>query len=218
MSLIVRNPRGQFTKVLFKKTDIVFENFAGKVVKQARKNLKKKGKVNSGTLFKSIRATAIQEPRLGFELMFLSTDYGDFINEGVQGKGGFKGSGRAKGIGSPYRFGSGKFGGTWQRFRSKISTWVKQKGIQGRDKGYTKKDGTKVKGTGKFISNKTLTFLIQRSIYQKGLERTLFFDSAFDRFYNKSFINKAENAYAADVETLLAKGMKIILGQASQDE
>ena len=206
MSLIVRNPRGQFTKVLFKKTDIVFENFAGKVVNQARKNLKKKGKVNSGTLFKSIRATAIQEPRMGFELMFLSTDYGDFINEGVQGKGGFKGSGRAKGVGSPYRFGSGKFGGTWNRFRSKISTWIKQKGIQGRDK------------KGQFISNKSLTFLIQRSIYQKGLERTLFFDNAFDKYYNKTFINKVETAYASDVEKLLAKGMKIILGQASQDD
>ena len=211
MSLIVRNKRGQVTKVLFPRTDKVFQLFADKVVKQGRKNLKSKGKDNTGTLSKSLRATAFQEGKTGFELVFLSTDYGDFVDEGVRGVGGFKGSGKARGVGSPYRFGSGKFGGSWERFKNKISTWIKQRGIQGRDKGYTKKDGTKVKGTGKFISNKTLTFLIQRSIFQRGLERTLFYTKAFDKFYTRDFISKTETAYAEDVENLLADEMNDIL-------
>lgn len=199
MSLIVRNKRGQFTKVLFPRTDKVFQLFADKVVKQGRKNLKSKGKDNTGTLSKSLRATAFQEGKTGFELVFLSTDYGDFVDEGVRGVGGFKGSGKARGVGSPYRFGSGKFGGSWQRFKNKISTWIKQRGIQGRDK------------KGQFISNKSLTFLIQRSIFQRGLERTLFYTKAFDKFYTRDFISKTETAYAEDVENLLADEMNDIL-------
>lgn len=199
MSLIVRNKRGQFTKVLFPRTDKVFQLFADKVVKQGRKNLKSKGKDNTGTLSKSLRATAFQEGKTGFELVFLSTDYGDFVDEGVRGVGGFKGSGKARGVGSPYRFGSGKFGGSWERFKNKISTWIKQRGIQGRDK------------KGQFISNKSLTFLIQRSIFQRGLERTLFYTKAFDKFYTRDFISKTETAYAEDVENLLADEMNDIL-------
>ena len=146
-----------------------------------------------------MRATAFQEGKTGFELVFLSTDYGDFVDEGVRGVGGFKGSGKARGVGSPYRFGSGKFGGSWERFKNKISTWIKQRGIQGRDK------------KGQFISNKSLTFLIQRSIFQRGLERTLFYTKAFDKFYTRDFISKTETAYAEDVENLLADEMNDIL-------
>ena len=193
--LLTRDPRGRFTKVLFEKTDKVFQVFANNVIKQAKGNLKRKKK-GGGKLEKSLRATTIQEGKTRFELLFLSTDYGDFVNEGVKGKGGFKGSGRARGTGSPYRFGSGKFGGSWSKFKTNISKWITSKGIKGRDK------------KGKFISKDSLTYLIQRSIYQRGLERTLYFTNAFEKYYKQPFINKMETAYAEDVEDLLEKELE----------
>jgi hypothetical protein len=39
-NLLTRNPRGQFTKLLFKRTDKVFEKFSVDVIRQAKKNLK----------------------------------------------------------------------------------------------------------------------------------------------------------------------------------
>ena len=53
--------------------------------------------------------------------------------------------------------------------------------------------------------------MIQRSIFQRGLERTLFYTKAFDKFYTRDFISKTETAYAEDVENLLADEMNDIL-------
>ena len=68
---------------------------------------------------------------------------------------------------SPFRFGTGtgRKGGLTQG----IAKWIKQKGIKGRDK-----------KTGRFITDKSLTFLISRSIYDKGLRATLFFTKPFE--------------------------------------
>ena len=196
MSLIVRNKRGQFTKVLYPRTDVVFSGFAKKVIGQAKRNLQRE-KMNKGKLYKSLRADVLQK-KDDFILRFFSTDYGDFVNEGVQGVDRTKN--RAKG--SPYKY------------KRKIpppsilQRWAKMKGIKGRDKGYTKKDGTKVKGTGRFITDKSLGFAIANSIFQKGLKRTLFYDKAFDKYYKTPFRDEVETAFAEDVEEILANGLQ----------
>ena len=48
--------------------------------------------------------------------------------------------------------------------------WIKKKGIKGRDK-----------KTGRFITNKSLSYLIARSIYNKGIRATMFFTKPFER-------------------------------------
>jgi hypothetical protein len=51
-----------------------------------------------------------------------------------------------------------------------ITNWIRQKGIKGRDP-----------KTGRFISNKTLTFLIQRAISKNGIKPVKFMSEAIEK-------------------------------------
>ena len=50
--------------------------------------------------------------------------------------------------------------------------WIKQKGMKGRDA-----------KTGRFITDKTLTFLIARSVFQKGIKASMFFTKPFQKHF-----------------------------------
>ncbi len=118
-------------------------------------------------------------------------DYWAFVDEGVKGAGGYKGSGKMRGGKSPFRFGSGKSKGKWPQFTSAIQKWIKKKGIKGRNK-----------ETGKFITNKSLGFLIQRAIYQRGLTRTQFFSKPFTQQLKKQ-TDAIVKAFGEDLEKQL---------------
>ena len=181
MALIVRNTRGQFTKILFPLTDIVFNKFSTKIIKQAQQNLKNKKKGN-GKLYKSLRADVLQKKN-DFILRFFSTDYGDFVDQGVSGT-------------------KRKISGTKYKYTNKIppptilGNWASKKGLRGRDK------------KGRFITKKSLGFAIAYSIFYKGLDRTLFYTDAFKKFYNSKFINDVETAFAEDMENIIANELQ----------
>ena len=84
-------------------------------------------------------------------------DYAKYIDKGVRGKTSSYGVSKN----SPFRFGSGtgKKGG----LRKGIFKWIKAKRFQFRDE------------QGKFISYKSMTFLISRKIYNKGIPAKKFF-------------------------------------------
>ena len=156
----------------------VLSSFGSKLIEKARANLNKKDKRAKGTLFDQM-SYDIEKTDTGvkFVMNFGSAeDYWIFVDQGVEGAGGFKGSGKKRGQGSDFSF---KRNGK-QPPLSAILPWIKLKGLKGRDRGYTKKDGTVVKGTGRFIKDKTLAFLIARSIKQKGIERTRFITKPYD--------------------------------------
>ena len=194
--LLTRNPRGQFTKVLFVRCDKVFKEFSKKVIEQAQKNLKYnthrkryKNIDTSGNLTRSLKADTLQKG-LDFVLRFWSADYGLFIEEGVGGSGktvrGAK-SKSNKAPRSPYKYRSK------MPPRGMLDKWGIKKGI----KGIRGKDG-------KFISRKSMMYLIQRSIFQRGIEPSYFYGDAFDYYYKQPFIDKIETAYALDVEDIFA--------------
>ena len=108
-------------------------------------------------------------------------DYWQFIDQGVKGAGGFKGSGRARGQGSPFRF------GRKQPPLRAILPWISIKGIKGRDK------------KGRFITKNSLAFLIARSIRQRGLERTRFITKPYDDMIGDLNSEIAE-AFAVDID------------------
>ena len=142
----------------------VLSSFGSKLIEKARANLNKKDKRAKGTLFDQM-SYDIEKTNTGvkFVMNFGSAeDYWIFVDEGVQGAGGFKGSGKKRGQGSPFKF-TNK-----QPPLSAIIPWIKIKGIKGRDK------------KGRFITDKSLGFLIARSIKQKGLERTRFISKPYD--------------------------------------
>jgi hypothetical protein len=180
----------------FNNTIQALQTFGRNVVKEGRGILKRKKKNASGTLsndFDYLVTSSKDAVTLEFEFG-RADDYWQFVDEGVRGVGGFKGSGRMRGGKTPFRFGSGKFGGTWNEFKNSIKNWIKRKGIKGR----SREEGKK----GRFIKLESLTFLIQRSIFQRGLERTQFFSKPFTEQLNKQTENITK-AVADDLEELL---------------
>tara|TARA_R100001443_G_scaffold9908_1_gene19511 strand:- start:535 stop:1089 length:555 start_codon:yes stop_codon:yes gene_type:complete len=182
----------------FKNTIQAMQKLGGNVVKDG-KNILNKEKKAGGTLYNDfdyLVTASKNSVTLEFEFG-KADDYWAFVDEGVKGAGGFKGSGRMRGQGSPFRFGSGKYKGKWPQFTSAIQKWIKKKGIKGRNK-----------ETGKFITNKSLGFLIQRAIYQRGLTRTQFFSRPFKSELNKQ-TDAILNAFGKDLD----KELEIIIGK-----
>ena len=73
---------------------------------------------------------------------------------------------RNKEISSPYRFGTGssKVGKAKGGMSGIMAKWVKKKGFQWKDK-----------KTGRFMSHKSMGYLIARSIYRDGIQGISFF-------------------------------------------
>ena len=68
--------------------------------------------------------------------------------------------------------------------------WVKNKGIKGRDK------------KGRFITTKSLTFLIARGIFNNGIKPSLFFTKPFENEYKK-LSNDLVEAFGLDIDEFL---------------
>jgi len=140
------------------KYEDALNKYAKYVIQQSRSNLTKKGNSASGALYKSLNYEVTED-----SISFTGESYGSFQDQGVKGKNAYYSASAS----SPFKFGTG----TGQKYglRRGIAKWIKQKGIRGRDK-----------KTGRFITDKSLTFLISRSIYDKGLRATLFFTKPFE--------------------------------------
>ena len=141
--------------------------FGDKVVDDAKKSLKKqKGDTALG---KSIRFKVVPTAT-GFDTMFYMEDYGTYLDEGVSGtkvKRSFTDT-QGKTRKSSYSY-TNK-----QPPSGIIEKWIKKKGIKGRSS-----------KTGRFITNKSLSFLIARSIKLKGLKSLSFFQKPLGVEYKK---------------------------------
>ena len=171
----------------FKNTIQALQKLGNNVVKEGKGILKKKKKTTSGnTLFNDFDYLVTkQQDSVTLEFEFGGAeDYWQFVDEGVRGAGGFKGSGRSRGQGSPFKFSSK------MPPRKPLMQWIKNKPLKGRDK------------KGRFIKRESFAFLIQRSIFQRGLERTQFFSKPFTEQLNKQTDNITE-AFADDLELAL---------------
>lgn len=150
--------------------------FAKYVITQSKANLTRGKKNSSKTLYNSLDYDINVSPN-SFSLSFLMEDYGVFQDKGV--------SGIKKKYNTPYSY-TNKMPPP-----SKMDKWIVRKGL----KGVRGKDG-------KFISRKSLQFMIARSIYNNGIKPSLFFTNPF----KKAFTNLDKDiikAYQLDVEELL---------------
>lgn len=143
------------------KFEQALEKYAKYVIQQSRSNLTKQGNSASGSLYKSL-SYKIQ----GSKVKFLSNKYGVYQDQGVRGAEGHYADKATSGSPFKYRHHPSSDG----EFVKSLSKWIKKKGIKGRDK-----------KTGRFITDKSLTYLIARSIYRKGIRATLFFTKPFER-------------------------------------
>jgi len=163
--------------------------FGKYVIQQSRSNLTKKGKNSTSDLYNSLKYELTEESA-NFLLEFLQEDYGDFVDQGVRGAGSSSNNRT-----SPFKFGSGtgKKGGLTKG----ISKWIKQKPIK----------QWKDKKTGKFLSYKSMTFLIARSIYNKGTKPSLFFTKPFYQAFKRLPLEIVK-AFKLDIEKAIVLGTK----------
>jgi len=150
--------------------------FAKYVIQQSRTNLTKGKKNSSKTLYNSLDYDLNVSPN-SFSLSFLMEDYGVFQDKGV--------SGIKKKYNTPYSY-TNKMPPP-----SKMDKWIVRKGL----KGVRGKDG-------KFITRKSLQFMIARSIYNNGIKPSLFFTKPFQKAF-KNLDKDIIKAYQLDVEELL---------------
>ena len=150
--------------------------FAKYVIKQSRTNLTKGKKNSSKKLYNSLDYDLNVSPN-SFSMSFLMEDYGIFQDKGV--------SGVKKKYNTPFSY-KDKMPPP-----SKMDKWIVRKGLKG------------IRGkNGKFISRKSLQFMIARSIYNNGIKPSLFFTKPFEKAF-KNLDKDIIKAYQLDVEELL---------------
>ena len=136
-------------------------SFGKQVVNRAKGNLQK-SKKGGTNLEKSLSFKVITSDD-GFNVEFYMESYGTFVDKGVSGtevKRRFKDY-KGKTIISPY--GYKKSRGHSQPPTKALDNWIVKKGIAPRDK------------KGRFVSRKSIKFLIARSIGKKGIQGISFF-------------------------------------------
>jgi len=170
------------------------KKFRDHVVKQARANLTRAGKRVTGKLYDSIDAEVKAMPN-SISIYFEMEEYGAYQDKGVNGI--------LSGFGSPYSFGtkSGKAKGLTKG----LDSWIVRKGIAPRDKG------------GKFVSRKSLKFLIARSIYRRGIKPSLFFTKALEGAY-KRLPDELIEKYGLDAEKLVTMALDQVIQKANANK
>ena len=167
------------------------KKFAKSVLKSSASNLKAE-KMGGSDLIKNLGFTVYQKKKKKKILEMVdftfgsSKNYWQYVDEGVRGSGGYKGSGLARAAGSPFRFRSKNIA------RGVIAKWIKSKGIslRGADGRFKAKTEQNIKSA---------AFVIGRAIAQRGLTRTQFFTAAYN-LQLKKHKKKIYIAFGKDVE------------------
>ena len=173
----------------FKNVDDIITKYAKYVVQQSKSNLTK-DKKGSGDLYNSV-SYKIEKSEDDFLLDFLMEDYGAFVDRGVKGKTSTYPQTSAALSKFQYGSGTGPKGGLTKG----INAWLKKKRFQFRDK------------QGRFMSYESMTYLIARSIYNKGLKANLFFTKPFEAGL-KRLPNDLIKAFDLDIEDAIILGIK----------
>jgi len=159
-------------------------SFGKQVVNRAKGNLQK-SKGGGSKLENSISFKVVTTNK-GFNVQFKMNSYGAYVDKGVSGtetKRRFKDY-KGKTIKSPFSYKKSK--GHSQPPTKALDKWIVKKGIAPRDKG------------GKFISRKSIKFLIARSIGKKGIQGISFFQKPL-MLGMKQFSSKFGKAIADDI-------------------
>jgi len=173
----------------FKNVDEVLNAYAEYVVDSAKKNLVDERK-SLGDLYKSVSYKYEKSQNL-FLLDFLMEDYGTFVDKGVKGKTStYPETSAAL---SQFQYGSGNFpkGGLTEG----INEWMKKKRFQWRTK------------DGRFMSYESMSYIIARSIYNKGLKANLFFTTPFELGL-QNLPKQLTDAFSLDIENAIILGTK----------
>ena len=195
----------------FNNTVQVMQELGAIVVKKGKANLQKEKKqTRANTLYNDFDYLVSSDKKGVFvEWEFVGAeDYWNFVDEGVEGKGGYvpgkgakknksgdaRGMSTVRGKGSPFKFKKKNIK------RGVILKWIANKPLKLRnEKGQFEEKSQ--------ANLKSAAFLIGRAIAQRGLTRTLFFTKPYNEEVNK-YENKITQAFADDLEIALANTLK----------
>jgi hypothetical protein len=182
----------------FDNTIQAMQDMGFQVVKKGKAILRKKKKrTKSAGLEKGFDYTVTGSKKnvtLKFEFG-KARKYWQFVDEGVRGKGGFKGSGRARGRGSDFKF---KYENPGGKLVKAIKKWIKNKPLKLRGA-----DGKFKSKTAQNINSSA--WAIGYGIKRRGLERTQFFSKPYKEEIDENVIAQA---FADDVENYLEKQLE----------
>jgi len=156
-------------------------SFGKYIIKQSRSNLSRKKKNVSKELYNSLEFKVVKTTK-GFTVQFFMADYGTFIDKGVSGTKKINEYNTYDGrrVESPYKY-RGK------RPPMKVfDKWIIRRGIAPRD------------DKGRFISRKSLQYLIANKIYTQGIKGISFFQRSL-QLGLKDFYNQVGNAIKKDI-------------------
>jgi len=154
----------------------VLNEFKKYVIQQARTNLTRGKKNVNSKLYKSLDGD-VEVGKTSFSLSFVMEDYGVFQDKGV--------SGTKKKYNTPFSY-------TSKRPPAKsLEKWIGKRGFQFRD------------AKGRFLSYKSMSYIISKSIFEKGIKPSLFFTKPFEKAFER-LPNELVEAYGLDVEDFLA--------------
>ncbi len=154
--------------------------FRKHVITEARKNLTRNKHNSSKTLYNEM-SSFLKVSANSFELGFEMPIYGQFQDQGVSGK--------KKKYNTPFSY------KTKQPPSQVFEAWIKRKGIKGRDK------------QGRFITHKSLSYLIARSVFNNGIKPSLFFTRPFELAYKRLGDDVIE-AFGLDIDEFLEYTLK----------
>ena len=183
----LRGTDGKFVKGEAKNLEKAMTSFGSKVIKDGRAILNQKGKrTQENTLFNQFHYTMSSTDStitMGFEFGD-ADDYWQFVDQGVKGVGGFKGSGMARGGNSPFKF---KYANPGGAMVNAIQGWIKNKPIS---LGNSNEIGT--------------AFAIGYSIKRRGLERTMFYSRPVEKAL-QTLPDELTEAFRLDFSKLIDK-------------
>ena len=152
------------------------EKFQKYVISQARANLTRLRKNSSKNLYDSLKGQVTYK-RGDYTVEIEMEYYGNFIDKGVSGK--------EKKYNTPYSYKSK------MPPPSALDQWIVRKGIAPRD------------AKGRFITRKSLQFLIARGIYKNGIAPSLFLTKPFEAAMRR-LPQDVVTAYGIDIEAWMS--------------
>ena len=136
------------------------ERFRDYVIEASKKNLVRLKK-SDGKLYKSLRGEVKTMPN-SISIQFMMEEYGIYQDAGVNGL--------KEKHGSKYSY---RKGVPNAKMLKSLDVWLRRKGLSPRDK------------SGKFVKRTSMKFALARSIFNKGISKSLFFTKPFEAAYKK---------------------------------
>lgn len=174
--------------LVFSRLKAALEGMAKYVIREARLQLERQGKVVTGDLRDSLQytlSTGRDETTLEFDA---GVPYWDFVNQGVKGA-----TDQSKAPDSDYQFGTGNFSGQGT-LRGGINKWVIQKPLQ----------GIRDPKTGRFTPRKQMVRMISNKIWNYGIAPSEYYTLALDRGW-KTYKKRMAVAIGLDVSDFVTK-------------